>query len=173
MTLFKCDPALFSIIEYSKIYRQQLIEKNFWFGNTTKYDILHNDNIESDSQSQMKTTNCSSSDSYFDMEVDNTDKHKEQSISKQEQIDRKTFSYYSHNDQNIIMLHKYTKQGNFYGLKEKPGLSLIITRYSENFMKTTEKDKAGLLERLRMSMSNIFSVKFIKTDHYQQSLNVN
>ena len=59
----------------------------------------------------------------------------------------KTFSYYSHNDQNIIMLLKYTKQGNFHGLKEKPGPSLMMTRYSENFMKTTEKAKAGLEER--------------------------
>ena len=59
------------------------------------------------------------------------------------------------------MLFKYTKQGSFHDLKEKPGLSLIITRYSENFLKTTEKAKAGLQERLRMSMSNIFLVKFI------------
>ena len=72
------------------------------------------------------------------MDVDNTEEQKEQSISKQEQIDRKTFSYYSHNDQNIIMLLKYTKQGSFHGLKEKTGPSLIITRYSENFLKTTE-----------------------------------
>ena len=94
----------------------------------------------------MKTTNCSSSDSYSDMDVDNTDKHKEQSISMQEQINRKTFLYYYHNDQNIIMLLKYTKQRSFHGLKEKPGLSLIITRYSKNLLKTTEKDKAGLQE---------------------------
>ena len=37
------------------------------------------------------------------------------------------------------MLLKYTKQANFHGLKEKPGPSLIITRYSENLLKTTEK----------------------------------
>ena len=42
------------------------------------------------------------------------------------------------------MFLKYTKQGDFHGLKEKPGLSLINTRYSENFLKTTEKAKAGL-----------------------------
>ena len=30
-TLFKCDPPLFSIIEYSKNYRQQLIEKIIYF----------------------------------------------------------------------------------------------------------------------------------------------
>ena len=90
------------------------------------------------------------------MDVDNTEEQKEQSISKQEQIDSKTLFYYSHNDQNIIMLLKYTKQGNFDGLKEKPGLSLIISRYSENLLKTTEKAKAGLQERLRMSKSNIF-----------------
>ena len=89
------------------------------------------------------------SNSCSDMDADNTEEHKEQSICKQEQIDRKTFSYYSHNDQNIIMLLKYTKQGSFHGLKEKPGLSLIITRYSENLLKTTEKAKAGLQERLR------------------------
>ena len=63
------------------------------------------------------------------------------------------------------MLLKYAKQGNFHGLEVKPGLSLIITRYSENLLKTTEKAKAGLQERLRMP--NILSVKFIKTDHYQ------
>ena len=39
------------------------------------------------------------------------------------------------------MLLKYTKQGSFHGLKEKPGLSLIITRYSKNFLETTEKQK--------------------------------
>ena len=77
------------------------------------------------------------------MDVDNAEEHKEQSNSKQEQIDRKTFSYYSHNDQNIIMLLIYTKQGSFHGLKQKPGLYLIITRYSENLLKTTEKTKAG------------------------------
>ena len=43
--------------------------------------------MESDSQSSNKD-NCSLSDSCFDMNVDNT---KKQSISKQEQIDRKTF----------------------------------------------------------------------------------
>ena len=41
------------------------------------------------------------------------------------------------------MLLKYTKQGSIHGLKEKSGLSLIITKYSENFLKTTEKAKAG------------------------------
>ena len=53
------------------------------------------------------------------------------------------------------------KQGNSHGLKEKWGLSLIITRYSKNLLKTKEKAKAGLQERLRMSMSNIFSVMLI------------
>ena len=156
-------------MEYSKNYRQQLIEKIFDFENTTEYEILYNDNMESDSQSSNED-NCSSSDSCSDMDVDNTEEHKEQSISKQEQIDRKTFVYYSHNDQNIIMLLKYTKQGSFHGLKQKPGLSLIIARYSENFLKATEKAKAGILEKLRMSMPNIFLVKFIKTDHYQTKI---
>ena len=116
--------------------------------------------------------NCSSSDSCSDMDVDNTEEQKEQSISKQEQIDRITFFYYSHNDQNIIMLLKYTKQGSFHGPKEKPELSLIITRYSENLLKTTEKAKAGVQERLRMSMSNIFLVKLI-TGSLSAYLNVN
>ena len=104
-------------MEYSKNYRQQLIEKIVDFGNTTEYEILHNDNIESDSQSSNED-NCSSNDSCSDMDVDNTEEQKEQSISKLEQIDRKAFYYYSHNDQNIIMLLKYTKQGSFHGLKE-------------------------------------------------------
>ena len=60
------------------------------------------------------------------------------------------------------MLLKYTKQGNFHGLKENPGLSLIITRYSENLLKIKEKAKAVIQERLKMSMSNIFSVKLVK-----------
>ena len=47
------------------------------------------------------------------MDVDNREEHKEQCMSKQEQIDRKTFSYNSRNDKNIIMVLKYTKQGNF------------------------------------------------------------
>ena len=94
--------------------------------------------MESDSQSSNED-NCSSSDSCSDMDVDNTEEQKEQSISKQEQIDRKKFYYYTHNDQNIIMFLKYTKQGNFHGLKETPRLSLIITRYSENLLKITEK----------------------------------
>ena len=73
------------------------------------------------------------------MDVENTEKHKEQRISKIEQIDRKAFSYYSRNDQNIIMLFKYTKQGSFHGLIKISGQCLIITRYLENFLKTTEK----------------------------------
>ena len=162
----------YSIMEYSKNYRQQLTEKIVDFGNTPDNEILHNDNMESDSQSS-KEDNCSSSDSCSDMDVDNTEEHKELSISKQEHINRKIFSYYSHNDQNIMMLLKYTKQDNFHDLKEKPGTYLIITRYSENFLEKTEKAKAGLLERLRMSMSNIFSAKFKKKYHCQRSLNVN
>ena len=57
----------------------------------------------------------------------------------------------SHNDQNIIMLLKYTKQGSFNGLKQKPGLSLIITRHSENLLKATERAKTGLQVRLRIA----------------------
>ena len=156
-------------MEYSKNYRQQLIDKIVDFGNTTEYEILHNDNMESDSQSSNED-NCSSSDSCSDMDVNNSEEHKEQSISKQKQVNRKIFSYYSHNFQNIIMLLKYPKQGNFHGLKEKPRPSLIITRYSENLLKSTEKAKAGLQERLRINISNIFSVRLIKTDHYQPKI---
>ena len=152
-----------------KNYKQQLIQQIVDFGNTTEYEILHNDNMESDSQSSNED-NFSSNDSCSDMDVENTEEHKEQSISKQEQIDRKIFSYYSHNDQNIIMFLKYIKQRNFYGPKEKPGLSLINTRYSENLDKTTEKLQSRSPKILRMSMSNMFSVKLIKTDHYQPKI---
>ena len=60
------------------------------------------------------------------------------------------------------MLLKYTKQANHYCLNKKLGPSLIITRYMENLQKKTNKAKAGLLEKLRMSMSNILLVKLIK-----------
>ena len=46
--------------------------------------------MESDSQSSNED-NFPLSDSCSNMDVDNTEEHKEQSISKQEQIDRKTF----------------------------------------------------------------------------------
>ena len=46
--------------------------------------------MESDSQSSNED-NFPSSDTCSDMNVDNTKEHKEQSISKQEQINRKTF----------------------------------------------------------------------------------
>ena len=68
-------------MEYSKNYRQQLIDK--MVENTTEYEVLHNDNMESGSQSSNEDI-CSSSDSCCDMDVDNTEEHKEQSISKQE-----------------------------------------------------------------------------------------
>ena len=45
--------------------------------------------MESDSQSSNEN-NCSSRDSFSDMDVDNTEEHKEQSNFKQEQINRKT-----------------------------------------------------------------------------------
>ena len=45
--------------------------------------------MESDSQSSNEDY-CSSSDSCSYMDVDNTEEHKEQSIFKQEQINRKT-----------------------------------------------------------------------------------
>ena len=53
------------------------------------------------------------------------------------------FCNYSHNDNNIILI-KYTKRGHFHDLKVNPGPSLIITRYSENLLKTTEKAKADI-----------------------------
>ena len=61
-------------MEFSKNYRQQLIEKIVDFGNPTEYEILYNDNMESDSQSSNED-NCSSSDSCSDMDVDNTEKN--------------------------------------------------------------------------------------------------
>ena len=77
-------------MEYSKNYRQQLIEKIVDFENTTEYEILHNDNIESNPQSSNED-NCSSSDSCSDMDVDNTEEHEDQCFSKQEQINWNTF----------------------------------------------------------------------------------
>ena len=65
---------LFETIEYSKKYRQQLIEQIVDFGNTTDHEILFCDNMESDSQSSNEV-NCSSSDSYSDMDVDNVEEH--------------------------------------------------------------------------------------------------
>ena len=58
-------------MEYSKNYRQQLIDKIADFGNTTEYEILHNYNMEFYSQS-LNEDNCSSSDSYSDLGVNNT-----------------------------------------------------------------------------------------------------
>ena len=49
-TLFKCNPSLFLLMEYSKNYRQQLIKQIIDFGNTTEYEILHSINMEFDSQ---------------------------------------------------------------------------------------------------------------------------
>ena len=76
------------IMEYSKNYRQHLIYQIVDFGNTTEYEILHSDYIESYSQSSDKD-NCSH-EFCSDMDVGNAEKHKELSISKQEQINRKT-----------------------------------------------------------------------------------
>ena len=67
---------LFSTIKYSKKYRQQLIEQIFDFGNSTDYEILLCDNMESNSQSSNED-NCSSSDSCSDMNVDNAEEHKD------------------------------------------------------------------------------------------------
>ena len=104
--------------------------------------------MESDSQSSNED-NCSSSDSCSDMDVDNTEEHKEQSISKQEQIDIKTFSYYSHyshyshNDQNIIMLLKYTKQGTFIVWKKNQDC-LWSFQDILNLLKTTKKQSRSI-----------------------------
>ena len=43
--------SFISTMEYSKNYRQLLIDKIVDFGNTTEYEILHYDIMESDSQS--------------------------------------------------------------------------------------------------------------------------
>ena len=132
--------ALLSTMQYSKNYRQQLIDKIVDFGNTTEYEILHSDNMESDSQSS-NDENCSSSDSCSDMDVENTEKHKEQSISKQEQIDRKTFV------QLFSQWSKYNNASQIYKTRKlswserKTGPSLIIKRYSENLLKKTEMPK--------------------------------
>ena len=97
--------------------------------------------MESDSQSSNKD-NCSSSDSCSDIDVGNTEEHKEHGISKQEQIDRKTFYYYSHNDQNIIMLLKYTKQEKINSLKENQD-RLLSSRILGEFPEDKRKTKAG------------------------------
>ena len=77
-------------MEYFKNYRQQLIDQIFDFGSTTEYEIFYSDKMESDFQSSNED-NCPSSDSCSDMDVDNTEEHKELSISKQEQMESKTF----------------------------------------------------------------------------------
>ena len=78
-------------MEYIKNCKQQLNEQIVDFGNTTEYEILHNDNMKSDSQSSNED-NCSSSDSCSVMDVESTKEHNEHSISKQEQIDIKNIS---------------------------------------------------------------------------------
>ena len=75
INLFKCDSALLNNRIFKK-YRQQLIEQIVDFGNTTDYEILLCDNMESNSQSSNED-NCSSSDSYSDMDVDNVEEHKD------------------------------------------------------------------------------------------------
>ena len=53
----------------------KLIEQIVDFRNTTEYEILHNYNMESDSQSSNED-NCSSSNSSSAMDVDNGEEHK-------------------------------------------------------------------------------------------------
>ena len=60
-------------------HRQQLIKIIVDFGNTTEYEILPNDKMESDSQSSNEDK-CSSSDLCFDMDVDNAEEQKGLSI---------------------------------------------------------------------------------------------
>ena len=80
-----------SIMEYSKITDKNLLRKLLILETPQNMRfyimIIWNPTLKA----QMKTTNCSSSDSCSDMDVDNTEDHKEQSILKQEQIDRKAF----------------------------------------------------------------------------------
>ena len=70
------------------------------------------------------------------------------------------------------MLLKYTKQGNFHGLKEKSGLSLIITRYSENFLKTKEKAKQ-VSRKIEDEHVKYISIEVDKNGSLSASLNVN
>ena len=63
-------------MEFSKNYKLQLIVQIVNFGDITKYEILHCDNMESDSQISNED-NCSSSDSCSDMDIDNAKEHKE------------------------------------------------------------------------------------------------
>ena len=147
-------------MKYSKNYRQQLIEKivDLEIPQNMRFYIMI---IWSPTlKAQMKTTVHQVIPALIWMSTIQRSKKNKAYPSKNKLIEKHLCNY-SHNDQNIIMLLRYTKQGSFHGLKQKPGLSLIITRYSENFLKTTEISKAGLQERLRMSMSNIFLVKFI------------
>ena len=76
------------------------------------------------------------------MDAENAEKQKKLRISKQEHINRIFLNFFhSLNYLNIITFLKYTKQGNFHDLNEKLGLSLVISRYLKNFLKTTEKAK--------------------------------
>ena len=61
-------------MEFSKNYRQQLIRRIVDFGNTTEYKILHCDKMEFNSLSSNED-NCSSSDSYSDMDVNNAEEN--------------------------------------------------------------------------------------------------
>ena len=97
------------IINYgilSKNYKKQLIKQIVDSGNTTEYEILHRDRTESDSKNLNEAID-QLSDSCSDMNVDKAEQRKQLSIPKQEQIDRKHFCNYFHNDQNIIMVLKY------------------------------------------------------------------
>ena len=77
-------------MEYFKNYRQQLIEQIVDFGNTTEYEILYSDNMESDSEISNED-NFSSSDSCSNIVVDNAEEHKELRISKKQPTNMKAF----------------------------------------------------------------------------------
>ena len=151
---------------YSKITDNNLLTKIVDFGNTREYEILHNDNMESDSQSSNEN-NCSSSDSCSDMDVDNTEEHKEHTISKQEQIDTKTFCYYSHNDQNIIIMFlKYTKQGNFHDLKENQDCLWSLQDIRRICWRQLKRLK-HVQRKIEDEHSKYILSEVDKTDHYQ------
>ena len=128
--------------------------------------------MKSDSQSSNKTTAHQVIHAMIWMPI--MQRKMRKVVPSKNQFTRKQLYNYFKNDKNIIMLLKYIKQRNFHGLKEKPGLSLIIKRYLENFLKTTEKAKAGPQERFRMSKPNIFSFKwYIRIIIIQKSLKFN
>ena len=159
MALFKCDPNLFSTMEYSKNYRQQFIVKIVDFGNTTKYEIIIMKIWNPTLKAQMKTINCSANDPCSDMDVDKTEEHKEQSISKQEQIDRKNIFLLFSQSSKYNNASQIYKQRNFHCLKEN---QTVFDHYKifGKFAEDNKKSQSLSPKSLRISMSNI-SAHFI------------